>query len=316
MYKLSVVVPVYNVEGYVSACIESLCKQWCPEIEIILVDDGSTDRSGIICDEYASRFEYISAIHQENRGLGGARNTGTLAAKGDYIAWIDSDDLVDSLWAESILKVINTYTPDVIVYDYLMFGNGTQRKMYYGRKEGLLDISILIDDVMRDIRMQAYAWQKVFKRKICLKELYVEDRQPLEDYEIMYRLLQHCTSAYYIKTVLYWYRQREGSLIRGHNFEQSWHSYQLSIKREDEVAQIFQQAALVARCIQGYRLCIFERWHLRSEDNLVDHNRCRLARKHIRHNLYSLLTSHEVPRGWKIRFLLAAFYLDIFIKKH
>lgn len=91
---LSIIVPVYNVEKYLDRCIQSLLQQKYKNIEIILVDDGATDSSGKMCDDYATKYSWIRVIHQENGGLGAARNTGVVAAKGGYIAFVDSDDWV------------------------------------------------------------------------------------------------------------------------------------------------------------------------------------------------------------------------------
>lgn len=313
--KLSVVVPVYNVEDYLAECIDSLCKQWNPDYEIILVDDGATDNSGKICDDYAKKYDYISVIHQENRGLGGARNSGTLVAKGEYIAWIDSDDFVDGKWAANILKVIHEVAPDVIVYDFTFFSETQIKRATYGRHAGMIDKCEFVEDVIRDVRIQAYAWQKIIKRDLCIEELYCEDRLPLEDYEIMYRLLKNCNSVYYIDQNLYWYRQRENSLVRGHDFEQSWHSYQLSIARGQEVEEKYKKAAITARCIQAYRLCSFERLHKRKENVLFDPKRCKQARNYIRKNLVYNLRCNEVTKGWKIRFILTALKLDVFLNR-
>lgn len=91
---LSIIVPVYNVESFLNRCVQSLLQQEYKDIEIILVDDGSLDSSGNLCDAYAEKYSHIRVIHQKNGGLGAARNTGVSAAKGDYIAFVDSDDWV------------------------------------------------------------------------------------------------------------------------------------------------------------------------------------------------------------------------------
>ena len=89
---VSVIVPVYNVEKYISACVRSLIDQTYPNFEVILVDDGSTDGCPAICDDFAAKYDNISVIHQENRGLSGARNTGIDRAKGELLCFVDSDD--------------------------------------------------------------------------------------------------------------------------------------------------------------------------------------------------------------------------------
>ena len=95
MYKVTVVVPVYNVEKYLIRCIESLINQTLKEIEIILVNDGSKDKSGKICEKYALKYKNIKVIHQLNKGLSGARNTGIKIAQGEYVGFVDSDDYVE-----------------------------------------------------------------------------------------------------------------------------------------------------------------------------------------------------------------------------
>lgn len=104
--KLSVVVPVYNVEKYLSICIDSIINQSTKVYEVILVDDGSTDTSGTICDSYAEKYDYIKVIHKKNAGLGMARNTGLEKVTGDFVTFVDSDDYWDIDYVESIMAQI------------------------------------------------------------------------------------------------------------------------------------------------------------------------------------------------------------------
>lgn len=103
---ISVIVPVYNIEKYLSRCIESVCSQTYPNLEIILVDDGSTDTSGAICDEYTTKDKRIRVIHKENGGSSSARNVGIEAAKGDYLGFVDSDDYIESQMYEIMVQAI------------------------------------------------------------------------------------------------------------------------------------------------------------------------------------------------------------------
>lgn len=103
---ISVIVPVYNVEKYLNRCIDSIINQTYTDLEIILVDDGSTDSSGSICDEYAQKDERIKVIHKENGGLSDARNTGVAAATGDYVSFIDSDDYIEPDMMELLITTI------------------------------------------------------------------------------------------------------------------------------------------------------------------------------------------------------------------
>lgn len=104
--KISIIVPVYNIEKYIVRCIESILNQTYSNLEIILVDDGSTDSSGGICDEYAKKDDRIVVIHKVNGGLSDARNAGLKVVTGDYIGYVDGDDWIDSTMYEDMLSVM------------------------------------------------------------------------------------------------------------------------------------------------------------------------------------------------------------------
>lgn len=113
--KISIIVPVYNVEKYLSQCIESIINQNHKNIEIILVNDGSTDKSGDICDKYSLKDNRIKVIHKKNEGVSIARNTGLKVATGEYIAFVDGDDLVDKDIYTRLINVINNSKYDLVM---------------------------------------------------------------------------------------------------------------------------------------------------------------------------------------------------------
>lgn len=115
---ISVIVPVYNVEQYLKRCLESLLKQEYENLEIILIDDGSTDTSGKICDSYAEKDSRITVIHQQNKGASCARNHGLMAAKGAYIGFVDSDDWIEPDMYRYLFRLIQKYRANVAVCDY------------------------------------------------------------------------------------------------------------------------------------------------------------------------------------------------------
>lgn len=118
MSLISVIVPVYKVEPYLQACLDSLLASTHKQLEIILVDDGSPDRCPEICDAYAQRDNRIRVIHQENEGLVGARNTGLRHASGDYIGFIDSDDCISPVMFERLVAVMEQTGADVVCCEY------------------------------------------------------------------------------------------------------------------------------------------------------------------------------------------------------
>ena len=116
MPKVSLVIPMYNVEKYLPECIESAQNQTLKDIEIILVDDGSPDNSGKIADEYAKKDERITVIHQQNKWLGGARNSGLKIAKGEYLACIDADDYIAPDFCEKLYGFSVKHSLDIVIY--------------------------------------------------------------------------------------------------------------------------------------------------------------------------------------------------------
>ena len=114
---VSVIIPVYNVEKYLEECIDSVLAQTYQNIEIILVDDGSTDSSGLICDRYAEKNTNISVIHQKNSGLSAARNSGLNKANGDYIYFLDSDDYISADAIEKLFSIAENDKSDIVFFD-------------------------------------------------------------------------------------------------------------------------------------------------------------------------------------------------------
>ena len=115
---LSIIIPVYNVETFLVRCLNSVKIADASKAEIIIVDDGATDSSPKICDEYAKVHDYVKVIHQKNGGLSCARNTGIAAASGEYISFLDSDDMVTDDFVEDMLHLIRKYDPDLIDFQY------------------------------------------------------------------------------------------------------------------------------------------------------------------------------------------------------
>lgn len=118
--KISIIIPVYNKENLISRCVDSVINQTYKELEIIIVDDGSTDRSGIICEEYSKKDNRIRVIHKKNGGLSSARNAGLKIATGDYIGFVDSDDWISVDFFEYLLNLLVRYNADISICDYCL----------------------------------------------------------------------------------------------------------------------------------------------------------------------------------------------------
>lgn len=206
---VSVVVPVYNVECFLDECLCSILEQDYKDIEIILVNDGSSDKSGDICDKYAKKFEQIRVIHKENGGLSSARNTGISVATGEYITFIDSDDYYISRQAISILiNVLQEYDVDVVCCNYT---SDQKKKHSHSNRVEVYDREQAISILLDDHGIRCYAWNKLFKKEIFTSIRFPESKY-FEDISTMYTIMCTIERIAYIKSTLYFYRKRFDSI--------------------------------------------------------------------------------------------------------
>jgi glycosyltransferase involved in cell wall biosynthesis len=214
---VSVIVPVYNVEAYMDRCVSSLCGQSYDKIEIVLVDDGSTDGSGTLCDAWAAKDSRIRVIHKENGGLSDARNVGIAASSGEYIAFIDGDDYVADTYCEKLYEALLRNDADMALCNLCyVWEDGTLRpymtpcheKKVVTRKEGLH--ALLCESNLTF----GIVCNKVYKRDLFMKEppLQFALGRYYEDEYINYRLLDKAKKIVWIPDVLYSYVQRDDSI--------------------------------------------------------------------------------------------------------
>lgn len=217
--KYSIILPIYNVEKYLSPCIESILAQTCKDYEIILVDDGSKDSSGKICDEYASKYEFIKVIHKPNGGLSDARNVGLKAAAGEYIFFIDSDDyLLDNKVLERFEKM-TVSNPDVVSFGSIKWFESDGSVSIYANNLSVSTESNRVSDIYLElIDRDAYsnsAWSKIIKRSILVDNNIEFEKGLLgEDNDWFYKVVSHVQTLELINEPLYGYRQRAGSITK------------------------------------------------------------------------------------------------------
>lgn len=163
---VSIIIPVYKVEKYMNRCIESIMNQTYKKIEIILVDDGSPDNCGKICDEYAKKDKRVVVVHKENGGLSDARNAGIDIAKGKYIAFVDSDDYVDNDYVEILYKAISEDKADIAISSHkVMYENGTILEKATGERN-ILTQKETIKRILYDEGIDLSAWAKLYKKEL------------------------------------------------------------------------------------------------------------------------------------------------------
>lgn len=212
---ISVVVPVYNVKQYLEKCICSIMKQTYKNIEIILVDDGSTDGSGTICDEYAKKYDYILAVHKKNGGLADARNYGIEHCNGEYICFIDSDDFITENMIEVLYNNLINNNADVSICNYKIYDAiSDQYADACDVREGLWTIQDFWENCYSDKLLYCtYSWNKMYKKSIFDKARFSVGRIS-EDAWILKDIISNCKQIYVSNERCYIYVQRSGSIMQ------------------------------------------------------------------------------------------------------
>lgn len=210
---VSVVVPVYNVRQYLEACVKSVKAQSYPNWELILVDDGATDGSGELCDVLAAEEKRIRVIHKANGGLSDARNAGLQQAEGEYVIFLDSDDLLDAGAIEKLLTVCVRTNADVAIGQTQPFAEELLRA---GEKTNPQYEVISGQETLRRMFLhrgvEHAAWGKLYRRE-CWKAIKFPKGLLYEDYATIYPVIAQCRTVVVYHEPLYYYRVRTGSIM-------------------------------------------------------------------------------------------------------
>lgn len=185
---VSIIIPVYNVEKYVEKCIQSLCKQTYNNIEILLVDDGSTDSSGEICEFYANKDSRIKVFHKENGGQGSARNLALDNAKGNYICFLDSDDSVKEDYVEFLYNLLIERNLDISICNYEIYDENNRFLKKRNTGEGYVEFSNIeaINSMWYSELINIGPWGKLYKKELWDKNRFEECFS--EDFATMHRI--------------------------------------------------------------------------------------------------------------------------------
>lgn len=212
MPELSVVIPVYKVEKYLPDCVESVLEQTFRDLEIILVDDGSPDSCGQLCDEFAARDPRIRVIHQENKGLSQARNAGLDVSNGEYICFIDSDDMISPLYCERLVSMLRGTDCLFSVCGVLRFADGTILETQPIRGKIIFLSSEEYLEAQLDRKTEFGVWNKVFTRQVFDSMRFSPGRIH-EDVILSADLLRLHGKAAMTDELLYYYRQRGTGIV-------------------------------------------------------------------------------------------------------
>lgn len=221
---ISIIIPVYNVEKYLKKCLTSVAEQTYKNLEVILIDDGSTDGSGKICDDFKNEDERAVVIHKKNGGLSGARNAGIDKANGEFLMFVDSDDYIDKTMTEKLYKAVCKYNAEIALCPPLPIdesGKEVTSHQAFGVDlgEGLLSGEDMLRCIYSKYQViSVIACAKLYKREV-FKSLRYPENILHEDYCVMHKIYKPKTRVATIAEPLYFYVQHEGSIMSAYSIK-------------------------------------------------------------------------------------------------
>lgn len=316
---ISVIVPVFNVKGYLKRCIDSILHQTFQCFEVILVDDGSDDGSGRICDDYQTQYDNIKVIHKQNAGLGFARNSGMEIAKGRYIMFVDSDDYISHDCLQNLYEAADGNEADCVVAGFtVIYSNGRQKsfpcarnaKIFEGDeiRELLLGSLGSLPGSKKDVPYGQYVWARLYKRQVITEHQvrFVSEREYIaEDIIFNTDFLKFARCAVIVPDVSYHYNcAHVGSLSKRHRSDRVQMEFIMKQALEKRLDKIFSRDVYMPYL---HRLIIIRTAFAITQEVLYhDH----VDKDYpMRASVKSILTDerfHEILRGypwWKLPFL-------------
>lgn len=307
---ISVVVPIYKVEKYLKNCIDSILAQTYKNLEVILVNDGSPDRCGKICDEYANRDIRVIVIHKENGGLSSARNAGLEISKGEYIIFIDSDDWIDKNYIESLHQDLKDNDADIAVPAFcFLYEDGSsavdpriQNKTVFSAEESL-------ECFLFNGYLTPCVASKMWKKSLW-EEIRCPEGKLFEDQYTTYKLLMKANKVIYDPAVNYYYFKRNGSI--GHS-PFSNRTYDLLKGVEEEYIEITREHPNIKDSISVARTV----WELvfvnmmilsKSEEKTVVYEIQKRAKK----NIFKVIRTSFLPKLRKFEIIVFALNFKVY----
>ena len=254
---ISIIIPIYNTENYLAECLESIINQTYYNLEVLLIDDGSTDNSGRICDDYAQKDTRIKVIHKENGGVSSARNIGLDLARGEYLVFIDSDDFVDEDYIKKMYDGLKINDADVLFCKHAQYINGEIKHVQENFPSNLtVDFKDknFVEFILRSISAKNHIFigsTRILYKKSSIRNIRFHCGIKIsEDVLFSIKILLGVRKIAFINDCLYFYRQREGSAI--YSYRKNYLQSQLNLFYE--LKKIFERFRdkKSARVIQKY----------------------------------------------------------------
>lgn len=303
---VSIIIPVYNVKDFLPECIDSVLNQTYKNIEIILIDDGSSDGSEIICDDYAKSSPLIKVIHKENGGLSDARNCGLSLCEGMYVTFLDSDDSIANTYVEKLYKLVTEHNAAVASISY-------EKVDYFGLKikggkrysKNSEPIVYNREEVIQGILLRTFncaAWGSIYSKQVLKNVRFVKGRKN-EDVLFWMDLLDEVDSVVYADVPLYYYRMRDGSLTSG--TETYWDAIENAVYIQEKIAMQYPNLLKFSEYNYFYYLFLYAKFSTKND------KKRKLVISRIRKNLHKIFSCRYFSILQKLQLLLLSMNLNI-----
>lgn len=316
---ISIIVPVYNVEKYLKRCVDSIVNQTYRDLEIILVDDGSTDNSGLFCDDLKRMDSRIKVIHKENGGLSSARNAGLSVALGEYIAFVDSDDWIDTDMYECMISAIEETKSEVAVTGICrIYDNGYFRNQFTKKNMKIYQGVEIVTEYLKQNSFSTAAWDKLYRRELFSNRRFPEGKL-YEDAPIIYDILKNINKIVCIGKPQYKYFQRADSICGLAFSNKKMDHYYFSQEIFVDILKSYPQLTKIAKAYWGCKLVEIIYSIADSNNRYEFENEYKLIKKELSKVAPKVLLSKTVPLLIKLKTLLSLLEredLYLLLKKH
>jgi glycosyltransferase involved in cell wall biosynthesis len=306
-YLISVIVPVYNAEKYLTKCIESILGQTYPNIELLLINDGSTDGSPAICDEYALKDKRVKVIHKKNEGVSSARNMGLELAQGDFISFVDADDWLERDAIERIVESIQKYDCDAVIFEYKVVDeNNLKQHKNHAHLQGVMSAEKAVECTISPV--SRFVWSKVLSRKILEGIKFDNSIHFGEDTLFACEALSNAKSVYYMAEPVYNYYQSSDSATRM-DFNPRLFSGVTAYKKLVEFTQL-KYPAIVDVAQSAYKNLVVNvlKILMRNKNYAEFNHKKKELKKEVMSGLFLLLFSKKISLRFKLKFVTGAYF--------
>lgn len=305
---ISIIVPVYNIDKYIEKCLLSLVKQSYKNIEIVVVNDGSVDKSEEICKFYARQYSKVKLYTKENGGLSDARNYGISKSHGEYIVFVDGDDYVDEKMCEILINSLKENNADISICGRIIENKGRKSRPFYSNKNELYSKNEALMELNSLRKFDMSAWAKLYKIS-----LFNDIKFPIgvinEDLYIMYRIFNKCNRIVYNESKLYYYVQRIGSISKRNNIDE----YYINAAKEQYTFFIEKNPEIISGAITMLSLAYMFQYNRYLQNKvycpknmLVDY------KKYVANNLSIVIKNKYLPLIRKIQLFTFAYFNNIY----